>query len=65
MIKTVVTEAIISKGYEGADAIKIIQGEKGDIARFRIGTKAVHTGITTSLYTTKWAAEISTVALLL
>ena len=39
MIKTVVTEAIISKGYEGADAIKIIQGEKGDIARFRIGTK--------------------------
>ena len=39
MIKTVVTEAIISKGYEGAEAIKIIQGEKGDIARFRIGTK--------------------------
>lgn len=39
MIKTVVTEAIISKGYEGADAIRIFQGEKGDIARFRIGTK--------------------------
>ena len=39
MIKTVVTEAIISKGYEGADAIKIIQGEKGDIARFRIAQR--------------------------
>lgn len=39
MIKTVVTEAIISRGYDGADAIKIIQGEKGDIARFRIGMK--------------------------
>ena len=39
MIKTVVTEAIVSRGYEGADAIKIIQSEKGDIVRFRIGTK--------------------------
>ena len=39
MIKTVVTEAIVSKGYEGADAVKITQGEKSNIARFRIGTK--------------------------
>lgn len=41
MIKTVVTEAIISKGYEGADAIKIIQGEKGDIARVSYRHKGV------------------------
>lgn len=39
MLRVFVTGAIVSKGFDGAPAIKIHQGEKSDIVRFRIGTK--------------------------
>ena len=37
MLKTIITDAIVSPGYEGAPALKF--SEKGDAARFRIGKK--------------------------
>lgn len=37
MFKVIATDAIVSKGYEGAPALKY--GEKGDSVRFRIGWK--------------------------
>ena len=37
MLKTIITDAIVSPGYEGAPALKF--SEKGDVARFRIGKK--------------------------
>lgn len=37
MFKVFATEAVVSKGYENAPAVKF--GEKGDSARFRVGWK--------------------------
>lgn len=37
MLKTIITDAIVSPGYEGSPALKF--SEKGDVARFRIGKK--------------------------
>ena len=37
MLKTIITDAIVSPGYEGTPALKF--SEKGDAARFRIGKK--------------------------
>ncbi len=37
MLKTIITDAIVSPGYEGAPDLKF--SEKGDAARFRIGKK--------------------------
>ena len=37
MLKTIITDAIVSPGYEGTPALKF--SEKGDTARFRIGKK--------------------------
>ena len=37
MLKTIITDAIVSPGYEGSPALKF--SEKGDAARFRIGKK--------------------------
>ena len=37
MIKTFITGAVISQGYENAPALKF--SEKGDAVRFRIGHK--------------------------
>lgn len=41
MFKVFVTEVVISKGYEGASAIRF--SEKGDAVRFRIGQKVYDT----------------------
>ena len=43
MIKAFITEAIISKGYDGAPALRYTQGEKGDSVRFRIGMRVYDT----------------------
>lgn len=37
MIKTIITGAVISQGYDNAPALKF--SEKGDAVRFRIGKK--------------------------
>ena len=37
MLKTIITDAIVSPGYEGAPDLKF--SEKEDAARFRIGKK--------------------------
>ena len=37
MIKTIITGAVISQGYDNAPALKF--AEKGDAVRFRIGKK--------------------------
>ena len=37
MFKVIATEAVVSKGYENAPALKF--GEKGDSVRFRVGWK--------------------------
>lgn len=37
MLKTIITDALVSPGYEGTPALKF--SEKGDTAHFRIGKK--------------------------
>ena len=37
MLKVIATDVIVSKGYNGAPALKF--SEKGDSVRFRIGKK--------------------------
>ena len=40
MLKMIITEAVVSKGYDGAPAIRFFDGENGSqIANFRIGKR--------------------------
>ena len=41
MLKMIITEAVVSKGYDGAPAIRFYDGDgSSQIANFRIGKRA-------------------------